>query len=97
GQARELGAVSVETVSKFEVAPGGQSMLGVTDDDIYLFREGRKSRFMADRRVSYSDVALARQGGIFGCAFSDMMFASHTVALAEIGGRLAWTKDIEAP
>jgi tetratricopeptide (TPR) repeat protein len=97
GQARELGAVSVETVSKFEVAPGGQFMLGVTDDDIYLFREGRKSRFLADRRVSYSDVALARQGGLFGCAFSDMMFASHTAALAEMGGRLAWTKDLAAP
>src|SRR5262249_13546938 len=97
GQGKEVGALSVETVHKFEVVPSGEVLLGVTDDDISLFREGRKSRFLADRRVGYSDAALARDGRLFACAFSDMMFASHSVALGDVGGRLAWTKDMDAP
>jgi tetratricopeptide (TPR) repeat protein len=96
GQASELVAVSVETMHKFEVTPGAEAMVGVTDDDVYLFREGRKTRFLADRRVTYSDLALARDGRLFGCAFSDLLFASHTVALGEIGGRMAWTKEVDA-
>lgn len=97
GQPREISAISVETVRKFEVVPDGSVLLGVTVDDIYLFRDGRKSRFMPDRRVGFSDVALARQGTLFTCAFSDMMFASHTVALGDVSGRLGWTRDVDAP
>src|SRR5947208_8393012 len=97
GEGREVCALSVETVHKFEVVPAGEVLLGVTDDDIYLFRESRKSRFMPDRRVTYSDVVLARQGRLLACAFSDMMFASHTVAFGDTGGRVAWTKDMDAP
>ncbi len=97
GQAEEVIALSVETVRKFEIGPGPEAMVGETDDDVYLFREGRKTRFLADRRVTYSDVALSRQGSLLVCGFADMMFASHTVALGDMGGRLGWTKDLEAP
>jgi tetratricopeptide (TPR) repeat protein len=87
--------LSVETVYKMEVASAGAALIGVTDDDLYLFHEERKTRFLPGRRVAYNDVALARDGRFFAVAFSDIMFASHAVALCEMTGRVAWTKDLE--
>src|SRR5438270_871284 len=95
GKLHVRGTLSVETVHKMELARGGEVLIGVTDDDIYLFREERKSRFMADRRVSYADVALSREGRIFATAFSDALFASHSVALCEMSGKTAWTKNLD--
>jgi tetratricopeptide (TPR) repeat protein len=89
------GTVSVETVAKMALVPGGASMIGVTDDDLYLFREGRKSRLMPGRRLTFDDVALARDGLRFVVAFADMMFAAHTVALCDMSGKVAWTKDLD--
>src|SRR5690349_4339368 len=63
GEAREAGAVSVETVRKFDGAPGAKLLLAMTTDDLYLVREGRKVRFMGDHRVLFADVSLAADPG----------------------------------
>src|SRR5207245_4351128 len=65
GKPHVCATLSVETVHKMEVARGGEVLIGATDDDLYLFREERKSRFMADRRVSSEDVALCGAGRVF--------------------------------
>jgi tetratricopeptide (TPR) repeat protein len=88
-------SLSVETIYKMEVASAGATLIGVTDDDLYLFHEDRKTRFLPGRRVAYNDMALARDGQFFAVAFSDIMFASHTAALCEMTGRTAWTKDLD--
>ncbi|MBI3911426.1 MAG: tetratricopeptide repeat protein [Armatimonadetes bacterium] len=96
GEARELAAVSVETVRRFCVTADASVLLGLTEDDLYIFRQGRKTRFAPERRVTYADADLSPSGA-FACAFSDMMFASHTLALVDPNGRLVWTKDMPAP
>lgn len=96
GEPRELAAVSVETVRRFAVTPDASLLIGMTEDDLYLFRQARKARFMPDRRVSYLDVAVA-PGGAFAFAFTDMMAAAHTLAYADGSGRLVWTRDLEVP
>ena len=58
----------VETVRQLPLTPHAPIRIGVTDDNLYLFREGRKSRFMAERRVSYLSVALAREGAAINSA-----------------------------
>src|SRR5690242_3085808 len=58
GRARIGETYSVETLRKTEVAPDGTG-IGITEDDLYLFAEGRKSRFLEGRRVSYTDASLA--------------------------------------
>jgi tetratricopeptide (TPR) repeat protein len=97
GRLEIRGTLSVETVTKIALAPGGDSLIGATDDDLYLFREGRKSRLMPGRRLTFDDVALARDGLRFVVAFADMMFAAHTVALCDMSGKIAWTKDLDVP
>ncbi len=96
GKARLRETFSVETLRKTLVAGGETpSTIGITDDDLYLFQNGRKGRFLPDRRVTYIDATLDAGGKRFGCAFSDMLASGYSVALGEApSGRLLWTKDI---
>lgn len=97
GRSQIVETYNVETLRRTEIAAGGASYLGTTDDDLYLFRETRKSRFLPDRRASYTDVALSETGQRFAAAFCDLLISGHTVALGDIGGRLLWTKDCAFP
>lgn len=97
GTTGETGAISVETVQKFDGLAGGRYVVGITADDLYLFREGRKLRFMPDRRVTYTDVHIAPDTGWFACSFSDSVFSTHGLALGDANGRLGWTKDLRTP
>jgi len=97
GGACEAGAVSVETVTKFDGTTGGRLVVGMTANDIYVFREGRKARFMPDRRVTYTDVHLAPETNSFACSFSDTIFSVHGLAFGDGNARLAWTRDLDSP
>jgi tetratricopeptide (TPR) repeat protein len=97
GAARAETSLTVETVRQMQLTVEAPMLIGVTDDDLYLFREGRKSRFLSDRRVTYLSVALARQGGSFAAGFTDLMLAGQTLALADCSGKVLWTKDLDAP
>ncbi|MGC4046892.1 MAG: hypothetical protein QM758_24115 [Armatimonas sp.] len=94
GRSRVLDTFNVETLRKIEIGAQAERFLGTTEDDLYLFKESRKSRFLPDRRVSYTDVALAEDGSRFVCAFCDLMQSVSTLALGESGGRLLWHKDL---
>ena len=41
--------------TRFDGVPDGKLMIGMTADDIYVFKDGKKIRFMADRRVTYAE------------------------------------------
>lgn len=99
---------NVETLRKTEIGTGGQHFVGATDDDFYLFANGRKSRFLSDRRASYTDIALGEAGQRFAAALCDLLLSGNSVALGDGGGvaatgggpaagRLLWTKDIAFP
>ena len=97
GRSRILQTYNVETLRKTEIAPDGSAFVGSTDDDLYLFRQERKTRFLPDRRASYTDISLGVDTARFATAFCDLLGAGHTVALGELGGRLLWTKDVAFP
>lgn len=94
GRSQILETYGVETLRRTEIAATGGTSIGGTDDDIYLFKEGRKTRFLPDRHTTYIDLALAEGGQRFVAAFSDMLASGYTIAFGDIGGRLLWTKDI---
>lgn len=94
GRSQIIETYSVETLRKTEIAASGASFVGVTEDDVYLFRDGRKSRFLEARRASYTDVVLAKDGTRFVAAFSDLLARGHALAFGDTAGRLLWTKDI---
>lgn len=96
GAVSEVGAISVERVSKFDGIPGGRLVAGMTANDIYVFRDGRKTRFMPDRRVTYTDLYLAPLTQSFACSFSDPDFSVHGLAFGDASGRLAWTRDLDS-
>ncbi len=97
GDPAELGAVSVEKIRKFETIPDGRMMLGMTNDDLYIFREGRKTRFLAERGCSFADVALAPGPGWFVCGFSDPLSTHHSLAFGDANARLGWTRELDQP
>src|SRR5687767_8566587 len=46
GNGTELSAISVERVYRFDAVADGRLVLGMTGDDVYVFRDGKKARFM---------------------------------------------------
>ncbi len=94
GKPTTLQTYSVETLRKTEIATTGETFIGSTDDDLYIFKDGKKSRFLSDRRANYSDIALSEAGNRFGTVFCDMLAAHHTAALGDHTGRTLWTKDL---
>lgn len=97
GRSQIVQTYNVETLRKTEIGAGGQAFVGATDDDFYLFQAGRKSRFLADRRAAYTDIALDENGQRFAAALCDLLLNGNTIALGDIAGRLLWTKDIPFP
>ncbi|MBC7809244.1 MAG: PQQ-binding-like beta-propeller repeat protein [Akkermansiaceae bacterium] len=94
GKPATLQTYSVETLRKVEIATTGETFIGSTDDDLYVFKDSKKSRFLSDRRADYTDIALSESGSRFGTVFCDMLAAHHTVALGDQTGRTLWTKDL---
>ena len=97
GKPTTLQTFSVETLRKTEIAVSGETFIGATDDDLYVFKDARKTRFLSDRRANYSDIALSENGSRFGTVFCDMLAAHYTVALGDSTGRTLWTKDLPFP
>lgn len=95
-RAAELhGSFAVETLRKLDLAAGADGFLGITNDDLYLFRPGQKIRFQPDRHVLYIDVALSGTGRTLAAAFSDLAGASYALSFGEIDGRVVWTRDLD--
>lgn len=92
-----LAGFSVETLLKLEVSASSNDCLGMTTDDIYLFRDGSKSRFLGEQRLSFVDAALSADGARLAVGFSDFAGASYALAYGEIGGRVTWLRDVDLP
>ncbi|GAB4464707.1 MAG: hypothetical protein OHK0029_34910 [Armatimonadaceae bacterium] len=82
----------VETLRQTAVSAEGG--VGITKSDLYVLRDSHKIRFLADRRVSYTDMALSGDGNRFLVAFCDLLAAGHALSLGNERGHLVWTKDI---
>ena len=95
GAAAIRAGFAVETLGKLLVAAGSSSCIGITVDDLYLFHEGKKSRFLGDRRVVYVDATLDGNGRQFLAAFSDMAGSSFAVACGDTSGKILWMQDME--
>ncbi len=89
------GGFGVETLAKLEVSAASPNCVGMTSDDLYLFHDAAKNRFMGDQRLLYVDMALSETGQNLFTAFTDIAGASYALAYGEIGGRVAWTAEIE--
>jgi len=88
---------TAETLLRLHLLAASDNALGMTIDDIYLLRAGAKTRFLADHHVTYLDVGLSEDGERVAACLSDMAGASFTLAFGEIGGRVEWMRDVDAP
>ena len=91
-----IDTVSVETLRSLQLGPDGTIGIGITDDDFYIFNNGRKSRFLTDRRLAYHSVALAGNTR-FAYVASDLLMHGYAVGLGDSSNRLLWTKDLQQP
>ena len=95
GATETRSSFSVETLLKLELSWQADNGMGMTSDDIYLFREGGKERFMGDRHLLYVDAVLSETGQNLFSAFSDMSGTSFALAYGSIKGNVDWTAEIE--
>ncbi len=86
---------SVETLLKLELTPNADNGLGMTSDDIYLFRESGKERFMGERHQLYVDAVMDETGRNLFAAYSDMSGTNFALAYGSIKGTVGWTAEIE--
>src|SRR5579871_2440304 len=88
---------AVETLLKLEVTALSDHCMGMTADDLYLFRAGDKKRFLGERHVLYIDAALSADGQRLATVFSDRAGASFVLAFGDIRGRVTWLRDMDMP
>lgn len=91
------GSFSVETLVRLEVISSGATAIGMTADDLYLFTEGMKNKFLAERRLSYIDAMVNESGGRVAAGFSDLNGTSFALAYGELTGKASWTRDVNTP
>ena len=85
---------TVETLLKMEVSDS-DDCIGMTADDLYLFHDRSKSRFLADKHVNYIDCALSADGLRLAAIFSDLAGSSFALAYGDITGKLVWLREFD--
>ncbi|HZP82156.1 MAG TPA: AAA-like domain-containing protein [Chthonomonadaceae bacterium] len=96
GQSSGLCDLPVEKLSKCEGTPEGNLILGATVMHLYLFRGGERTRLFPSREARYHDLALARNGAFFGCAYTEMKSGAKEVAFCRSDGSVIWTRHTPA-
>lgn len=97
GAAEVRTTFSVETLLTVAASGESDAVIGMTADDLYLIREGTKSRFLSERRILYVASALSWDGRSLIAAFSDVAGSSFALAYGDIGGRVAWLREADGP
>ena len=89
------GFFSSETLIKLDIADDAETAMGMTADDIYLFRGGGKARFLGERQYNCLDAALDAGGQTLAVAFCDVAGTNFGLACGNISGRVAWIRESE--
>ena len=96
GEWKELGPFSVETVRGIDFSEDGRLFTAFTDDDLYAFDEGEKTRLFPEQRENYLAVSINSKGDLFAFASSDMIISSNSVTFARTSGGHMWVKSLSA-
>jgi len=96
GEWKDLGTFSVETVRAVDFCEDGRFFTAITDDDLYAFDEGEKTRLFPERRENYLALSIGSTGELFAFASSDMILSSNSVTLAKTSGSQVWVKSLSA-
>ena len=89
------GFFSSETLIKLDIADDAETALGMTADDIYLFKDGGKTRFLGERQYNCLDAALDADGQTLAVSFCDVAGTNFGLASGNISGRVAWIRESE--
>ena len=85
---------SVETLLKLQISHAN-NCIGMTSDDLYLFRNRNKLKFLSEKHINYIDAALSEDGMRIAAAFSDLAGASFALAYGDIDGKLLWLREFD--
>jgi tetratricopeptide (TPR) repeat protein len=87
------GGFAVETLLKLEISEATGTAIGMTSDDVYLFRGAAKDRFMSERQVYFVDAAMSADGARLVAAFSDLAGSTFAIAFGETAGKVTWMRE----
>ena len=96
GEWQDLGPFSVESIRDIDFSEDGQLFTAITDDDLYAFDDGQKTRLFPERRENYLAISISSNGELFAFASSDMIISSNSVTLAGTSGGQVWVKGLSA-
>lgn len=95
GEWQAVGGFSVETPVCWDLSEAADVVLAATDDCLYAFRAGQKSRLLADRRDVFLGASLSASGAEAAVASTDMLQSAYALTLALTDGSAGWTLDIQ--
>lgn len=88
--------LSVETLLKMNLSTRDIG-IGMTSDDLYIFRPNSKTKFLADRHINYVDCSLSEDGSRLAALFSDLAGSSFALAYGDADARVIWMREFDAP
>ncbi len=91
----EISDFSVEKLAAWDISASGDTFIAATDDVLYVFRGGQKTRLLTDRRDSYLAASITADGESFAVASSDLLQSAYGVTLASTDGTGVRTKDLQ--
>lgn len=96
GEWKDLGPFSVEIVRGADSSENGRFFAAITDDNLYVFNDGEKTRLFPERRENYLAISISSTGELLAVASSDMLLSSNSVTLARTSGAHLWVKSLSA-
>lgn len=93
-QETELLSYSVQNMRRLLWSGDGQTLVGMTDQDLYRFQAGQKTSLLSNRRNSYRAVSLDGSGTHFAVIYTDMSESVYTLLWLESSGQVRWVREL---
>ncbi len=90
----ELTSYSVQNMRRLLWSSDGQTLVGMTDQDLYRFQAGQKTSIVNDRRNNYRAVSLDGSGARFAVIYTDMSESVYTLLWLEASGQVRWVREL---
>lgn len=95
-QGELLDQFSSEILHKLDLKANANAFLGLTSDDLYLFVEGEKRRFLPEKRVVYIDADMDGPNARFAALYADFSGQNYALTYGTLSGKVLWSLELES-
>ncbi len=97
GDLRPVGSFSMEKLRRIDFSVDATVIAAATDDDLYLFSGGAKTRLLPERRDIYTGLSVAPAGTRLVVSSANLIRSNHSITLQLLQDGPVWVMDIPFP